>query len=79
MPRPGCQNNLKNPCYDTKTRIDCSRRHEGCQFDCLEWADYIKKRNTEYDKKFTQNEFNYAIYECRSNYILKKLKQKNNR
>lgn len=69
----------KNPCYDTETRTDCPKRHGGCQLDCSEWDEYVKKRNTEYDKKFTQNEFNYAIYECRSNYILKKLKQKNNR
>ena len=77
MPRPKCQNNLKNPCYDTETRTDCPRRCEGCQFNCLEWVDYIKKRNTEYERKLIQNEVDYAICDCRSNHIRKNLKQKN--
>lgn len=61
MSRPGWQSNLKNPCYDTETKTDCPKRCGGCQFNCSEWAEYVEKRDKEYEKQRAQNEIDHAI------------------
>lgn len=60
MSRPGWQSDLKNPCYDVEAKIDCSKRHGGCQFDCPEWDEYVEKRNKEYEKRKNLNEIGHV-------------------
>lgn len=37
---------MKQPCLR-----DCPRRNPGCGADCPEWAEYVKWRDKEYDRR----------------------------
>lgn len=45
-----------NPCFDEATKTDCPGRHAGCAVDCPAWAEYVRARNAEYEKKRIEND-----------------------
>ena len=42
---------IQPPCYDTVKKMDCPERSRDCHTTCKRWADYVKERNSEYEKK----------------------------
>ena len=42
---------MKNPCYDEKTKTECSKRRVGCRSECAEWQDYLVERGRIYDAR----------------------------
>jgi hypothetical protein len=59
---------MKNPCYNTETRTDCKDRCAGCSATCKKWAEYVKKR----DSQYTENPVNMSIYELERSERIKK-------
>ena len=43
---------MKNPCYKKETRTDCPDRKPGCGATCEKWAEYVKLRDAEYERRF---------------------------
>ena len=43
---------MKNPCYDKTTSTDCPDRKPGCGASCEKWAEYVKARDAEYERRY---------------------------
>lgn len=48
---------IDNPCFDVKTKTDCSDRHCGCSADCRKWKDYVELREQLYKHRRYENDF----------------------
>ena len=46
---------MVNPCYDKKTKTDCPDRKPGCGANCEKWAEYVKLRDAEYERRHREN------------------------
>lgn len=56
---------MKNPCYDEKTKTECSKRRVGCRSECAEWQDYLVERGRIYDaRNFVREGSNMAADIC---------------
>ena len=44
---------MKPPCYDTKNKKDCEKRHIGCYSTCKLWQNYLIERQKTYDERLT--------------------------
>lgn len=42
---------IQPPCYDTAKKMDCPERTSDCHISCSKWAEYVKKRDYEYDRR----------------------------
>lgn len=42
---------VQSPCFDRLTRRDCPERCENCHNDCPRWAEYVKERDKEYQRR----------------------------
>lgn len=40
----------QTPCYDRKAKRNCPNRKAGCAASCKEWAEYVRKRDAQYEK-----------------------------
>lgn len=49
---------IKPPCGKA-----CPRRAVGCHSSCLEWADYVERRDKEYDNRADIMRINDAIHD----------------
>lgn len=70
---------MKNPCHNTETHEDCSRRCAGCATTCKDWKQYVEERNKGYNNKEKDDYYLVTNYEIeRSNKIRKHCKKYNN-
>ena len=42
---------VQSPCFDRLTKQDCPERCENCHNDCPQWAEYVKERDKEYQRR----------------------------
>lgn len=42
---------VQSPCFDRLTKQDCPERCENCHNDCPRWAEYVKERDKEYQRR----------------------------
>lgn len=52
---------MKNPCYDEVNHKDCPGRHTGCAVDCPAWAEYVRQRDAEYERRRAESDAKWAI------------------
>lgn len=57
---------MNNPCYDRETKTDCPKRCAGCAGTCKKWADYVKARDEEYERRKNVNAANNIYSEGRA-------------
>ena len=51
------------PCYNIDTKTDCPLRAAGCAIGCEAWAEYVKERDAEYQKRAEAMRAQNAIYD----------------
>lgn len=42
---------VQSPCFDRLNKRDCPERSENCHNDCPRWAEYVKERDKEYQRR----------------------------
>lgn len=42
---------VQSPCFDRLNKRDCPERGENCHNDCPRWAEYVKERDKEYQRR----------------------------
>lgn len=55
---------IENPCYDRKTKTDCTKRKSGCHATCKEWAIYQAAKNEEYRRRKFDYECGVILFEA---------------
>ena len=48
---------VQSPCFDRLNKIDCPERSENCHNDCPRWAEYVKDRDKEYQRRNAANQY----------------------
>lgn len=58
----------ENPCHSNG--VDCPDRHAGCAATCEKWAEYVRKRNRNYNERLY-----YSDIECATDrYFIQRLR-----
>lgn len=48
---------VQSPCFDRLTKQDCPERSENCHNDCPRWAEYVKERDKEYQRRKAASQY----------------------
>ena len=52
---------LKNPCFNSETKTNCSKRCAGCAATCPDWKKYSQERDEQYEQRRNEAELNAAV------------------
>lgn len=66
----------QSPCYDKVNKTDCPDRTVGCGISCKRWAEYVEKRDAEYNRRKLEQLGETASQEIRETKYLKGIQRR---